>query len=376
MPVYAFSVISNDDIGLSPSNFSTGTFTVGGAARTMSVADDDGIFDDEHSEDGQSHPEYQTKFETLDTTNQLLTRDVDGLGAAGHIVQAVYKFTVFNATTGQTGTAYMLRIYQNTDPSTFQDDWGGGQLGPYYYAFDIPVAQGDSITLSSGDWRGQAQYDSLVNGVPCFVAGTLIRTPDGEMAVEHLRVGDLVCTQDAGAQPVAWCGSRYLNAQDLTLHPGLRPVRIRAGALGAGMPKRDLVVSPQHRILVASDTTQRVSGAREVLVAAKHLAGLPGISVDQQALDVRYVHFLCPSHQVIFAHGAATESMLPGAQALRSLTPQARAEVLALFPELGFGAEAGVSAPVPARPCLAGRLSRDLAARHHRSGKSLVQRAG
>ena len=57
MPVYNFSVISNDDIGLDPYSFSEGTFTVGGAARSMSIADDDGIFDDESSEDGQAHPE-------------------------------------------------------------------------------------------------------------------------------------------------------------------------------------------------------------------------------------------------------------------------------------------------------------------------------
>ncbi|GLS87627.1 hypothetical protein GCM10010873_26010 [Cypionkella aquatica] len=376
MAVFSFSVISNDDIGLSPNNFSEGTFTVGGAPRMMTVADDDGILDDESSEDGLSHSDYQTNAETFDPSGQLLGQDIDGLGASGHIVQSVYKFTIYNASTGQTGTAYMLRIYNGSDPATFMDDWGGGQLGPYYYAFDIPVAAGDSITLSNGDWRGQAQYDALVNGVPCFVAGTLIATPDGERAVETLGVGDLVFTQDAGAQPIAWCSARYLDARDLGLHPGLRPVRIAAGALGAGVPQRDLLVSPQHRILVASDTTHRVSGAREVLVAAKHLLGLPGISVDLQAQDVTYVHFLCPAHQVVFAQGAATESMLPGAQALRSLSPQARAEVLALFPELGFGADATPQGPVPARPCLNGRHSRNLAARHHRSGKSLVQSAG
>ena len=376
MPFYNFSVISNDDIGLDQYSFSEGTFTVGGATRNMSVADDDGIFDDESSEDGQIHPEYQTNFETLDTSGQLLTEDIDGLGASGHVVQSVYKFTIYNATTGQTGTAYMLRVYNSTDPSSFAQDWGGGQLGPYYYAFDIPVAQGDSITLTNGDWRGQAEYSTLVNGVPCFVAGTLIATPDGDKAVETLAVGDLVCTQDAGAQPVAWHGTRHLDAKALALHPALRPVRIAAGALGAGVPQRDLIVSPQHRILVASDTTHRVSGTREVLVAAKHLVGLPGICVDMQANDVTYVHFLCPQHHVVFAQGAATESMLPGAQALRSLTPEARAEVLALFPELAFVGDPVASGPVPARPCLDGRRSRNLAIRHYRSGKSLVQRAG
>lgn len=372
MPVYNFSVISNADIGLDPYSFSEGTYAVGGAPRTMSVTDDDGIFDDEGSEDGQSHSEYQT----FDPTGQLLTQDVDGLGASGHIVQSVYKFAIYNATTRQTGIAYMLRIYTETDPSTFEQDWGGAQLGSYYYAFDIPVSQGDSITLTNGDWRGQAEYSTLLNGVPCFAAGTMITTPDGDVAVEPLVIGDLVCTQDASAQPVAWCGTRYLDARALALYPALRPVRIAAGALGVGVPQRDLVVSPQHRILVASDTTHRVSGTREVLVAAKHLVGLPGISVDMQARDVTYVHFLCPAHQVVFAQGAATESMLPGPQALRSLSPQARSEVLALFPELGFGIAPAALGAVSARPCLDGRHSRNLASRHLRRGKSLVQRAG
>lgn len=369
MPTYSFNVISNADIGLDPSAFSEGTYSFSAAPRVMSVTDDDGIFDDEASEDGQSHSDYQTDYETFDGTSQLMAADLDGMGVAGHIVQSVYKFDLYNATTGQSGTAYMIRVYNGTDPANFHDDWGGGQAGPYYYAFDIPVSPGDSFTFTNGNWRGQALYGDLAGGVPCFVAGTGIDTPEGRIAVERLRPGGRVRTQDNGDQILHWVGIRRLGPEDLARHPELRPVRIAAGALGAGLPERDLRVSPQHRMLVSSSVSRRMSGADEALVAAKHLVGLPGIGVEEACRRVTYVHFLCEAHQLVFAEGAATESLLPGAQALRSLTEAARAEIFGLFPEL---AEAE-PAPVAARPLLGGRQGRRLAARHQRNGQALVQ---
>ena len=67
-------------------------------------------------------------------------------------------------------------------------------------------------------------------------------------AVEVLRVGDLVLTEDHGPQPLVWVGARSLGPADLAANPALQPVRIAAGALGLGLPARDLVVSPQHRL--------------------------------------------------------------------------------------------------------------------------------
>lgn len=373
MADFGFGVFSNNDIGLSQYNFQEGTFTLANAPRPITVNDDDGILDDEASEDGQSHSTYQTTYETLDTSQQLMVGDIDGLGADGHVIQSVYKFNVYNQTTGQSGTVYMLRLYNSTDPTTFSSDWGNGQLGPYYYASDIPISAGDTFTLSQGEWRGQALFADLVPAVPCFVAGTRIATPYGLVAVERLRTGDLVCTKDNGTQPLCWVGQQAVTPMHLRRNPALRPIRIAAGALGLGLPAQDLFVSPQHRIMVASAVSQRMTGAPEVLIAAKHLVGLPGISVVEELDHVTYVHILFETHQLVFAEGALTESLLPRVQALKCMSAAARTEIVALFPMLGYQ---DCHPAIPARPLLGGRRGRTLALRHRRNGHFLVQVAG
>nr|AIA91314.1 CAZy families GT4 protein [uncultured Gluconobacter sp.] len=97
--------------------------------------------------------------------------------------------------------------------------------------------------------------------------------------IEDLRVGDLVLTKDDGPQPLRWISSRHVSAEMLAAHPNMRPIRIRAGALGEGLPLRDLIVSPQHRMLVRSKVAERMFGEEEVLVAAKHLLELDGVDV-------------------------------------------------------------------------------------------------
>ncbi|WP_353143118.1 Hint domain-containing protein, partial [Paracoccus sp. (in: a-proteobacteria)] len=86
----------------------------------------------------------------------------------------------------------------------------------------------------------------------CFIAGTLILTADGEVPIEQIGVGDLVQTRDNGLQPVRWIGSQKLGAAELAAMPKLQPIRVKAGALGPDAPRQDLLVSPQHRVLVRS----------------------------------------------------------------------------------------------------------------------------
>src|SRR5690606_6300515 len=99
----------------------------------------------------------------------------------------------------------------------------------------------------------------IIAPVPiCFCRGTLIATRNGEVPVEKLRLGDEVLTLDHGYQPIRWLGSRKLSALALRARPALRPVEIRDGALGAGLPTRDLRLSPQHRVLLRSKVLDRM----------------------------------------------------------------------------------------------------------------------
>jgi len=142
-----------------------------------------------------------------------------------------------------------------------------------------------------------------INGVPCFVRGTCIDTPDGPRAVESLRAGDLVLTLDAGPQRIAWIGSEIADGRGNDA-----PVLIRAGALGN---TADLYVSPQHRMLICDPMSELHSAEPEVLVAAVHLVNGTTI-LRAPCEEVEYFHILLDQHQIIFAEGAASESFFAG----------------------------------------------------------------
>ncbi|NKX45430.1 Hint domain-containing protein [Roseicyclus persicicus] len=222
-----------------------------------------------------------------------------------------------------------------------------------------------SITFNSlvGDtYVGMTGNRENLDFVPCFTAGTRLATPSGWRLIEAMAVGDRVMTQDHGFQPIRWIGRTTCRAEG-----ALVPVRISRGALGHGLPDRDLMVSPQHRMLLRSRIAERLIGQREVLVPAKKLLGLPGIALATDLETVTYLHLLFDQHEILFAEGAPTESLLPGPQAIGALGPEAEAELRSLFPDL----EAmGV---LPARPIPRGRAQRHLVERHGRNGKPLIQ---
>ncbi len=186
---------------------------------------------------------------------------------------------------------------------------------------------------SHGNVTGSVTFKEIEKIVPCFTPGTLIATPRGERLVEELEVGDRVITRDNGIQEIRWIGKRRLNGLELALADHLQPVRIRKGALGNGLPERDMMVSPNHRVLVANDRTALYFDDREVLVAAKHLTGMEG--VDRVELSsVTYVHFMFDQHEVVLSDGAWTESFQPGDLTLEGMDSAQRDELLELFPEL------------------------------------------
>lgn len=173
---------------------------------------------------------------------------------------------------------------------------------------------------------GTILYFSEIENIICFTPGARIATPHGARKVESLAVGDLVVTRDHGLQPIRWIGSRTVPAQG-----SFAPIRIRPGVV-TGL-QCDLLVSPQHRMLFQGYRAELLFGTSEVLVAALHL--VDGVSVTQDAGgDVTYIHMLFDSHEIIYAEGAATESFHPGSLGLDAITPAAREELFALFPQL------------------------------------------
>ncbi|MCC5973489.1 MAG: Hint domain-containing protein [Rubellimicrobium sp.] len=180
----------------------------------------------------------------------------------------------------------------------------------------------------------------------CFAAGTRIATPHGNVLVELLRAGDLVLTLDHGPQPLLWVGRQ----QTVFGHGNHRhqPVRIAAGAMGSGLPEADLLVSPQHRLLVVGPQAKRFAAGG--LAKAKGLCGQPGISPETACTSVEYLQLLLPRHAIVLANGLPAESFLPRGFALSSLLPADRATICALIP--GLIDDPRTAYGPPARPLL------------------------
>ena len=166
-------------------------------------------------------------------------------------------------------------------------------------------------------------------GTICFTPGACIATPGGPRPVEEIRPGDSVLTGDGGAEQVLWTGTRRISGARLHAMPWLRPVRIRAGALGPAVPDHDLLVSPDHRILVPGAAVRDLFAEAEVLVAAGDLVDGRGIVTDTAARAVVYLHLLTARHEVIRANGLAAETFHPAAADLEALDPGQRAALVA-----------------------------------------------
>lgn len=168
------------------------------------------------------------------------------------------------------------------------------------YVFDTNVTlTGKSIHTT---YDGVAGTYIWVDTQVCYAGGTRIQTDRGEVLVEDIAEGDLVVTLDGDQQilkPVKWVGHRRL---DLTTHRNptqAAPIRFRRGALGENLPHRDLVVSPDHGMLVDGK-----------LIPAKLLINGMTITQERQARSVTYYHVELEQHAMLLAEGVAAESYL------------------------------------------------------------------
>jgi len=144
----------------------------------------------------------------------------------------------------------------------------------------------------------------FINGITanatCYCAGTAIATPDGPRAVETLVAGDIINTADGGKTTVRWLGEQPIATR--FLHPAkINPICIRAGALGEGVPSRDLFVSQDHAIAIDG-----------LLINAGALVNGTSIyQVKDMPLDgFSYYHVETDAHELILAEGCAAESFI------------------------------------------------------------------
>jgi len=202
--------------------------------------------------------------------------------------------------------------------------------------YTIQYSGTESGTITFLNAAGQVTRTATfkeIERVICFTPGTGIATMSGQRLVEDLEVGDKVFTRDNGAQEIRWIGRKRITLGEGTLSQKLQPILIRRGALGYGLPERDTLVSPNHRVLLINKQAQLYFDENEVLVAAKHLVGMPGIE-HWVTSQVEYIHFLCDRHEIVLSNGAWTETFLPGDQGMSTLANAQQDEIYRLFPEL------------------------------------------
>ena len=207
--------------------------------------------------------------------------------------------------------------------------------GPLSITYDPNNAENGTVQFLDVDGNAISTltFTNIENVIPCFTPGTLIATPKGEVPVELLKAGDRIITRDNGIQEIRWVGRKDMGWHDLVANPHLKPVLIRQGSLGNGLPERDMMVSPNHRVLVANDRTALYFDEHEVLVSAKHLVAGKGID-SVNAVGASYIHFMFDRHEVVLSNGAWTESFLPGDYTLKGMGNAQRGEIFDLFPEL------------------------------------------
>ena len=157
----------------------------------------------------------------------------------------------------------------------------------------------DTLKISVTDQAGNTSSKSVNIDVTCFMPGTLIRTPAGEVAVELLEIGDQVLTVDGRSVPVRWIGRQTVSTifanKDRVL-----PIRIRAGALVDNVPSRDLLISPDHAVLVEGALIQ--AGALVNGSSIVRERNVPGIFT--------YYHIELDDHSLILAENTPAETFV------------------------------------------------------------------
>lgn len=278
------------------------------------------------------------------------------------------------------GDATFSTVMAGTDPPkpgthiiedggvTSTGSFDNGSLG--FLTINVPVESVEVFGTGgdSGNWDLiEVGIDSKSSAVVCFAADTELQTPQGPRRVCELEAGDQVITQTGRTRTIIATNARHVRSIELHRETRLLPIRIAAGALGVGVPERDLLVSRQHRILLASRIARRICGHDEVLIPAFRLVGLPGIEIARAIQPISYHHILLDCHDIVLANGAPAETLFMGpmtAAALRDELDDTSTEVsLAAAP----------TAMTPARPFVTAKAAKKIVAAHMRHQRSVLE---
>lgn len=284
---------------------------------TLTVYNADGTIRSENGLDDLTPTTMNGKdIYVLDRANSSTFRGIAGSnGAALSDSTQVYSFVSFSTT---------------SDTITATEGAADGLTST-----EIGTAGANLSLETTDDGATYAVADALTPGsIPCLTRGSLIDTDKGPVKIEDLCDGDMIRTHDGGFKPLRLILRKFVASSAMAINPKLYPVRIAAGSLGDGLPRTDMHVSRQHRMVVSSPITKRMFDSALILVPAVRLTKIPGVFIDTSVDGAEYFHLLFDTHEIIFADGVPTETLLLGAEALNALPALAREEIETLFPNL------------------------------------------
>ncbi len=164
---------------------------------------------------------------------------------------------------------------------------------------DATVLTMTSIPAADATPDFHAFSDTIEATKPCYVKGTRILTPAGEVPIENLAAGHLVVTLSGEAKPIKRIGRRGYQGRFITGNRDLLPIRFAAGALADGKPNHELDVSPKHAMFIDG-----------LLIPAESLLNDISVCQLQDVESVEYFYLELAAHDVIFANGAASETFV------------------------------------------------------------------
>jgi hypothetical protein len=227
-----------------------------------------------------------TNFSTLQfdpSAQWLVAGNEAGLttfGIGGFAQGDTIDVTDFRAS-GYTYTKGTGLVLTNASSGTITLDFGGGTYSTGNFIVTDDHASGSFVAVA------------------CYLAGTNILTPSGEVPVETLAIGDLVVTHTGEARPIIWIGRRSYDGRFASGNRSVLPIRIAAGALADGVPRRDLHVSPKHALFLDG-----------VLIPAENLVNGVGIHQLENIETIEYIHIELETHDIVVAEGAAAETFV------------------------------------------------------------------
>ena len=267
-----------------------------------------------------SRDQYPVYFD-YSTSGMPAANQYDFVGVAEHeLTHALGRITNLGAYMDPLAPATVLDLFQYASPGVLAI----GTAAPSYFSVDGGVTNLGTFdnTSDDADWSqstGNDSFDAYANPgvinpitpvdqelmnvigfqIACFAAGTPIRTARGDVAVEALRPGeDEAITAGGGCARIIWTGWRTLAPRRHPKPQHAMPVRVRANAVAEGQPRRDVVLSPDHALLLD-----------ESLVPVRHLVN--GQTIAREPVDrVTYWHVELERHDVLLAEGLAVESYL------------------------------------------------------------------